>query len=162
MVAKCFNCEALLRVKEEQVPENGGGRIRCPKCGSEGSIRKSGNGNDPSVSFPNAVAPSTSQTFVENLEPTEEVQRLPKGSTQVKAGELTLPEDAFRGFRFPAEIDEMVNKAPSWSFRAKLITFLAVSVFVLMLFAALVNIILPGMPPKGIERVASPPEMSRH
>lgn len=162
MVVKCFNCESLLRVKEDRVPENGGVSIRCPKCGSEGSIQKSGNASNPSVSFPNSVVPSASKAFGNNPEPTNEVQRLPKGSTKVKAGELTLPEDAFRDFRFPAEIDQMVNRAPSWSFRAKLITFIAASVFVVIFFAALVNIILPGLPPGGIEQVASPPETSRH
>lgn len=149
MVVKCFNCQTLLKVEADRVPVGGQVNVRCPKCGSEGIILAPQNPNDPNADlFQQTEAPETKITETE----TDLMKDQPSSKTKAhgNASELTLPEDAFRDFRFPAEIESSVKKGIIVSHRANLITFLIVSILVVALFAALVNIILPGLPPTGV------------
>ncbi len=148
MVVKCFNCQTLLKVEADRVPVNGQIDVRCPKCGSEGIILAPHSSIDPKVDFFQQMeAPETK--IAETETDLIKDQTAPKTKTQVKASELTLPEDAFRDFRFPAEVESSVKKGVKVSHRSNLITFLIVSILVVALFAALVNVILPGLPPAG-------------
>jgi len=157
MVVKCFNCESLLKVNRDKDVEGEQVSVRCPKCGSEGLIGEPQSPKDPNAAlFLETGVSETKVTVTEtNL---EKDQSSTKTTKQVKAGELTLPEDAFRDFRFPAEIESTGKNSSSWNHRTKLITLLIASILVVFFFASLVNVILPGLPPAGVERVTSYPD----
>jgi predicted Zn finger-like uncharacterized protein len=156
MVVKCFYCESLLHVDENRIPGDQDVRVRCPKCGKEGLIQKAENPLGSIADHSPVIEPS-GPSLTEQSPMTEKKmdQSSSKRSASGKAGELTLPEDAFNNFRFPAETGAPNQKKSFWSSRSALIAFVAVSVLVVIFFAALVNIILPGLPPAGVEQVTS-------
>lgn len=150
MVVKCFNCQTLLKADVDRVPEGGQANVRCPKCGSKGIILAPQSPNDPKTDLFQQTETLENKT-VETETDLMKDQHPSKTKVPAKASELTLPEDAFRDFRFPAEIEPSVKKGIIMSHKANLITFLIVSILVVALFAALVNIILPALPP-GVGR----------
>ncbi len=157
MVVKCFNCESLLRVNRDKVTEGEQVSVRCPKCGIEGLIGEPRNQKGPNDDF--FLETGSSETKVIETETNLiKDQSSTKTTKQVKAGELTLPEDAFKDFRFPAEIESTGKNTSSWNYRTRLITLLIASILVVFFFASLVNFILPGLPPAGVERVTSYPD----
>ncbi|MGC8660398.1 MAG: hypothetical protein ACP5U1_15135 [Desulfomonilaceae bacterium] len=143
MVLKCFNCEALLRVDENEMPEGEQINIRCPKCGSEGTIGATGN-----------LTELDSKTIEEPVDQMKD-ESLSKPATGVKAGDLTLPEDAFRDFRSPGQVSSSNNKKLFRNGKAGKIIFMIASILVVAIFATLVNLILPGLPPADVEHVTS-------
>jgi predicted Zn finger-like uncharacterized protein len=156
MVVKCFYCESLLHVDENRISGDQDVRVRCPKCGKEGLIPKQENPLGSIADHSSVIEPG-GKNLTEKSPITEKKMDQPpsKRSVSGKAGELTLPEDAFKNFRFPAEMGAPKQKKSFWSSRAALIAFVAVSILVVVFFAALVNIILPGLPPSGVEQVTS-------
>ena len=156
MVVKCFYCESLLHVDENRIPGDQDVRVRCPKCGKEGLIQKEENPLGSITDDCTVIEPG-GPSLTEKIPMIEKKmdQSSSKRSASGKAGELTLPEDAFNNFRFPAETGAPNQKKSFWSSRSTLIAFVAVSVLVVIFFAALVNIILPGLPPAGVEQVTS-------
>jgi predicted Zn finger-like uncharacterized protein len=156
MVVKCFYCESLLHVDENRIPGDQDVRVRCPKCGKEGLIQKEENPLG-SITDNSPVIELGGPSLIQQSAVTEKKmdQSSSRRSASGKAGELTLPEDAFKNFRFPAETGAPNQKRSFWSSRSKLIAFVVVSVLVVIFFAALVNIILPGLPPAGVEQVTS-------
>jgi hypothetical protein len=156
MVVKCFYCESLLHVDENRIPGDQNVRVLCPKCGKEGLIQKEENPLG-SIADQIPVIEPGGPNLTQEIPMTEKKmdQSSSKKSASGKAGELTLPEDAFNNFRFPAEMGAPNQKKSFWSSRTALIAFVAVSILVVVFFAALVNIILPGLPPAGVEQVTS-------
>jgi predicted Zn finger-like uncharacterized protein len=156
MVVKCFYCKSLLHVDENRIPGDQDVHVRCPKCGKEGLIQKEENPLGSITDNSLVIEPGgPSLTHQSAVTKQKMDQSSSKRSASGKAGELTLPEDAFKHFRFPAETGAPNEKKSVWSSRSALIAFVVVSVLVVIFFAALVNIILPGLPPAGVEQVTS-------
>ncbi len=157
MVVKCFSCETLLKVNENDIAAGSKTGVRCPKCGAEGVTESpplEQDGNTGPLSVHNLDAPMATDSGVTNS------RHADSSSANWLSGnppEMTMPEDAFREFRFPVETDPLSAQRASWSFRSKMLVLGAASLLVVAVFATLVNIILPGSPPAGIEHMADSP-----
>ncbi|MCL5122990.1 MAG: zinc-ribbon domain-containing protein [Deltaproteobacteria bacterium] len=154
MVVKCFNCEALLRVDEKSIPEGEQINVRCPKCGSEGIIGANQHSFKSETDSLQQIQGLESKIVEKPVDQMKD-QPLSKTATNSKAGELTLPEDAFKDFRFPGQVSPSSKKSLFGDRRAGKIFFLIASIIVVAIFTILVNLILPGMPPADVEHVTS-------
>jgi predicted Zn finger-like uncharacterized protein len=149
-IIRCANCKGLLKVDVQSLPEKGSVKVRCPHCRIIGSV---------------AVGTGLSGPVLEDAQS--------KGSDsgeypllvtfQEKAGlsshwdEATLPHDAFKRFRFPAEgAQEQAAPQKTVAKRSSILWWALASVAVVALFALLVNIILPG--PLGSKAVRALPK----
>ncbi|MGC8603582.1 MAG: MJ0042-type zinc finger domain-containing protein [Desulfomonilaceae bacterium] len=161
MVVKCSNCETLLRIDEDRLPKDKQINIRCPKCGAEGMVGAFQNRLE-SKTGPSEQSRRPESQILDNPESQKADQTAIKPTKSEKAGELTIPEDAFKSFRFPAEISSSSRKKLFKKGRASLIAFVIASIIVVVIFAALVNIILPGLPPASVERITTYPDTQIH
>jgi len=57
-----------------------------------------------------------------------------------------MPDDAFTKFRFPAEEGVIPDSAGRKSMGRRILIWMAASLGIILAFAALVNLILPGPP----------------
>ena len=154
MVIKCSDCKTLLRLDAKKMTEGSNSSVRCPKCGAEGLLEMSTieyDGSAGLLSDHQQVLPTSADNGVTNIKPAgPSAVNLLSGNPH----EMTMPEDAFREFRFPVEGDSPSDRGPIWSFRPRMIVLGAVSILVIAVFATLVNIILPGPPPATVEHIS--------
>jgi predicted Zn finger-like uncharacterized protein len=157
MVVKCFSCKTLLKVNENDIAAGSKTGVRCPNCGAEGVTElppPEQDGNTGPLSVRNLDAPmATDSVAMDSKHADSSSADWISGNPR----EMTMPEDAFREFRFPVETDPLSGQRASWSFRSKMLVLGAASLLVVAVFATLVNIILPGTPPAGIEHMADSP-----
>lgn len=133
MIIKCSHCAGKMRVDERRIPDGQKVKVRCPHCKSVGVIQ------DQPVVHP---APAS-----EVLSGGPNVEK--KGSPLPRisgngVSEHTLPSDAFHSFRFPSEREAPLVEAPPAKGGFGLVTWILVSLGVVVFFALLVNIILSG------------------
>ena len=154
MVVKCSDCKTLLRLDAKKITEGSNSSVRCPKCGAEGLLEMSTieyDGSAGMTSVHQQVLPTSADHGVTNI------KHAGPSAVNLLSGnphEMTMPEDAFREFRFPVEGDSPSDRRPTWSFRPRMIVLGAVSILVIAVFATLVNIILPGPPPASVEHIS--------
>lgn len=142
MVIRCPHCKSMMRIDETLIPRGGGVRIRCPRCKGMDYVR------DQAASPSQATPPDQSrpeQVRGEQAAMTRPAVR-PSHDPVRSSGvtEATMPDDAFQGFRFPAERETGALQARTLSRSMKILLWVIASLVVVAVFALLVNIVLPG------------------
>jgi len=142
MVIRCSHCKGMMRLDETRIPKGGGVKIRCPLCQELDYVE------DPSLSKTQeqrSAPTATQQTGVR----TPVAGDLPPGSAPARRStpaesEPSIPEDAFQGFRFPAERERNSTSKRTRKPWVKLLIWGIVSLAIVAFFALLVNIVLSG------------------
>lgn len=130
MIVQCSTCQKKMRVDQGRIPPGEKVKLRCPHCG-------------------------TVQPYDENSGITTEdkpiVRSEPERDTiyAQPADDLTIPSDAFHEFRFPSERRNEKSSAKQTSSKSSgrwtsPAFWIAASLGIIILFALIVNIILPG------------------
>jgi len=129
-----------MRLDEKNLPDKPKVKIRCPHCRGIGYIEN--------TSAPNPL-PSLSdeQPVRQPHQPKIELRESLTDKLEMEY-DVSLPHDAFQEFRFPAEQDRQGNSRKT-TIGLKTIILAVASLVVIIFFALLVNIILPG--PSGIK-----------
>jgi len=130
---------------EKDLPDKPKVKVRCPHCHGIGYIEN----RSASKPIPQASSPEekpVSQPQKSKFELPESISDQPQLEYDV-----SLTHDAFKEFRFPAE-QERHGNARSNPIALKTIIWAAASLLVVLFFALLVNIILPG--PAGVKGVS--------
>lgn len=143
MIVECPHCHELLRTGNVNLSPGQELSAKCPRCAGEGLLTG-----------------CAAQTVCPDHNPDLTVapkQRLDHdGKSLVShSSDFTLPEDAFNHFRFPAETESQRSGA-STKRNLRMFIFAGVSVLVVVLFAALVNVVLPGPRPYKLENTGLP------
>ena len=161
MVVRCFSCNTLLKVDEKKIGSGPETRIRCPKCEAEGLLDpNSAQQESETVSSP--LKGQNSET--DSGDSPKNRERHAADSSNPLPGnenEITIPEDAFRDFRFPAEDEPSSYQKPNQRFGPRLIAFVIASILTVVIFAALVNVILPGLPPVMVDHISHSLDQTR-
>jgi len=132
-----------MRVDLGTVPSGKRVRVRCPHCNGIGLVEhESFAGEDPAPG-------ATRSTRVAGKSPgTRQAPAAgPADSTEEDTAgvwEPSVPSDAFRDFRFPAEAQLQPSEGIASRFRSRAILWIGVSLGIVLFFAALVNILLRG------------------
>lgn len=136
MILKCTECGEKMRVHDESVPPGKKVKVRCPHCQAVGVAFLPGPGADP-------AAQRTGAALAEESRHTQP----PSESAVVTAEkEPPIPEDAFNSFRFPAEEEGAEAQRAPMSRKWRFLLWIAASLGVVLFFALLVNLVLPGPP----------------
>jgi predicted Zn finger-like uncharacterized protein len=135
MIVKCSHCIGMMRVDESRLKPGRRLKVRCPHCRGIG-----------------IVAPTTARSLDESNEADQlaENEGSP-GTAAFEAPDATEADQESKWVMFPAEEDgeSPRKKTPPKKRRLRLIIFGLASLAVIGFFALLVNVILPGPPPKG-------------
>jgi predicted Zn finger-like uncharacterized protein len=148
MVIRCAHCQGTMRLDEKNIPDKPKVKVRCPHCSGIGYIENTSTPNPlPSLFDEQPVSQDEGPKF--------ELPEPPTDNLEV-GYDVSLPHDAFKDFRFPAEQDRQNNHRKTaiglTSIGLKTIILVVASLVVIIFFALLVNIILPG--PSGIQGVS--------
>ena len=148
MIVECPHCKQLLQTAQASLPDIPDLNVRCPLCSGEGKLSGVTSTKD---------APSVVEGIRKNQ--TRQAEDVMKAG-QTFPSDLTIPEDAFNHFRFPAETEASRERVPRLgaSFRKPL--FVLASILVVIFFTALVNIILPGPRPYSVEHTGLPVDVN--
>ncbi len=144
MIVECPHCNKLLQFAETDVPNGKGQDVKCPLCSGVGTL---------------AGAVQNSDTGPVHVVTGDDEK--PKAHGQAKPAhpmpsDLTIPEDAFNHFRFPAETESQRSSIPRAGKPFGKLLFAAASILVVVLFATLVNVILPGPRPYDVQNAGLP------
>ncbi len=145
MIVECPHCNGLLQTDETVFFQGQTLHARCPKCSGEGfyigtireTVAKAGpssDGIDRETGF--------------------------RKTGVSQASDFTIPDDAFKNFRFPAETEALRARRAGVKPNFRALVIAGLSIFVIALFAALVNIILPGPRPYAIEHTGLPVDVN--
>jgi len=143
MVIRCAHCQGTMRLDEKNLPDKPKVRVRCPHCRGIGYIENTSAQNPPLSLFDEQPVSQPHQSKFELREPLTDKLEMEY--------DVSLPHDAFNEFRFPAEQDRQRNSRKT-TIGLKTIVLAVASLVVIIFFALLVNIILPG--PSGIKGVS--------
>jgi len=152
----------MMRLDESRIPKGGGVKIRCPRCKEIDYVE------DPSLSKKRGATPQQEAgSKVESRTTKGPEPSLPSASAKndpSRGGEPTIPDDAFQGFRFPAERERNSSSKKMLSVWVKFVIWAIVSLAVVAFFALLVNVVLSGpagtkpfvsgKPPGSVQRQA--------
>ncbi len=131
-----------MRLDESRIPKGGGVKVRCPQCNEIDYVE------DPSLSKSRGKTPSPQPTSKIDIRTSPARERLPRANgakgIASEPPEPSIPEDAFEGFRFPAEREENSSSKRSLSTWARILIWAIVSLAIVAIFALLVNIVLSG------------------
>lgn len=142
MLIRCAHCQGKMRLDEKNIPDKPKVKVRCPHCSGIGYIEN--------TSAPNPVPSSFDEQPVSQPDQSKFELREPLTDKPEMGYDVSLPHDAFKDFQFPAEQDRQ-NNSPKSAIGLKTIVLAVASLAVIIFFALLVNIILPG--PAGIKGV---------
>lgn len=131
MILRCSYCGGKMRVDEKALPSGKKVKVRCPSCRGIGLTSY-----DPNEDGVEAAAQTRDRH--EYREPSDTVAP----DTQ-RVADLQVPSD----FRFPAEGDPDAPQRRSMGKGFKMFLWAAASLGIILFFAMLVNLVLPG-PPK--------------
>ncbi len=156
MIVRCAHCQGTMRLDEKSLHDRPKVKVRCPHCQGIGYIEPKFSRPTPAVSSP-AERP-TSKSFQPKSQLPQQVADEPEMEY-----DISIPADAFKEFRFPAEEDsngslrnEIRNGA---TIGLKTVILVIASVITVVFFALLVNVILPGPAGvKGAVRTVQPDE----
>ncbi len=146
MIVRCAHCQGTMRLDEKSLPDRPKVNVRCPHCHGIVYVEPKVPRLKPAVSsLAERPTPKSSQSKFQ----------LPKRVADESGMEydISIPEDAFEEFRFPAEQNGN-GRLPNGirngaTIKLKTVILVIASLITVMLFALLVNIILPG--PGGVK-----------
>lgn len=136
-----------MKVDESKIPQGEHVQIKCPHCQSIDE-------------FPQDSKTTTEPIIEHNQAVNTEMDQQKKPANHIS--NATIPDDAFRGFRFPAEKESQINRSPR-NTTMNLKFWLILGSIIVAGFALLVNIILPG-PMEGTQfhqKAPSRPDTSK-
>jgi predicted Zn finger-like uncharacterized protein len=142
MIVKCSRCNGLMRVDESALPQDPRVKVRCPHCKEIGLLAEMTASEASFHGEPSEIA--TPPTSGSGALGDEAIDSPRSGVDAGDSSEPTIPSDAFRDFRFPAERQTVKPTKPSEKSRIRLLIFALVSLAVVAFFALLVNLVLPG------------------
>lgn len=143
MLIRCAHCQGMMRLDEKNIPDKPKVKVRCPHCSGIGYIEN--------TSAPNPVPSSFDEQPVSQPDQSKFELREPLTDKPEMEYDVSMPHDAFKDFRFPAEQDRQ-NNSRKTAIGSRTIVLAVASLVVIILFALLVNIILPG--PAGFKGVS--------
>lgn len=161
MVVKCFGCNTLLKVDEKKIVDGPETKVRCPKCDAEGLLDTSSVQQESDLGSTSLKGQNSETGSGDRLENQERHAAASSKPFSANENEMTIPEDAFRDFRFPAEDEPRSDQKPNRRIGPRLIAFVIASILTVAVFAALVNVILPGLPPVTIDHISYSPDQPR-
>lgn len=144
MVVKCSKCQGKMRVDQSRIPHGEKVKIRCPLCGEIQPY------TEPAAAAVPTGQPEAQARQTAGLQKSAAGERSDALAPTRVPEELTIPADAFQDFRFPAERkpgEQTRNSSSREPRRGKGIgtwIFVLASIAVIIAFALIVNIILPG------------------
>ena len=158
MIIRCAHCQGTMRLDEKSLPDRDKVKVRCPHCSGIGYIEPKFPRSIPAVSSP-AEKPTP-----KSFQPKFELPQRPADEPGMEY-DLSIPPDAFKEFRFPAEQESngrfrngIRNGATIGS---KTVILVIASLITVVFFALLVNVILPGPGGgKGAIRAVHPEEQT--
>lgn len=123
IVVRCSRCNGLMKVDRDAIPVTGSVTVRCPHCKEVGWVKD----------------PSAARRFE---------TRVPGPSAALSShGPAALGEpDYVNDYRFPAEQEAEASQRSVMALRARILVWVLLSLGVILVFAFLVNLILPGPP----------------
>jgi len=132
----------MMRLDETRIPEGGGLKIRCPRCKEMDYVE------DPSLSKTRGQAQAPTATGRIDIRSSTDREPAPRtGPVKGHApeeSEPSIPDDAFHGFRFPAEREKNSSAVSTKRPWMRILIWGIVSLAVVAFFALLVNIVLSG------------------
>jgi hypothetical protein len=145
MILKCAYCSGQMRVDESRIPQGKRVRIRCPHCDGIGLTSLDPPSGDSVGAVP-AAAELKDRGALSPLSGQEE-----RGSSRVpgkgpEVSEPAVPAYAFNGFRFPSEVETGRPAKRSWGPRTRIAAWVGASLGIVLVFALIVNLVLPGPP----------------
>jgi predicted Zn finger-like uncharacterized protein len=143
MVIRCAHCQGTMRLDEKNLPDKPKVKVRCPHCSRIGYIEN--------TSAPNPRPNSSDEQPISQTHESKFELREPLTDKPEMEYDVSMPHDAFQEFRFPSEQDRQ-NNSRKTAIGLKTIVLAVASLVVIIFFALLVNIILPG--PSGIKGVS--------
>lgn len=157
MILKCSKCDGMMKVDENIVPKAENFKVRCPHCGEIDTVPH------PTFSDPNteneAREPAPIRQDSPPLQQTTELEPASSGDNKPEGAEPSLPSDAFGRFRFPAEKEAKDKPKEPMGRRARILVWAGLSAAVVVLFALLVNLLLPGPAAQSTDLGFVPPAM---
>lgn len=135
MILKCSHCGKRMRVDDKSVPPGKHVKVRCPYCQGVGVAL---------LPPPEAAAAPLKQSAV--AERPQEAQQGAGSAAAATEQEPPIPADAFNSFRFPSEEGGVEPQRTAMSSKLRLFLWIGASAGVVLLFALLVNLVLPGPP----------------
>jgi predicted Zn finger-like uncharacterized protein len=136
MILKCTQCGEKMRVHDESVPPGKKVKVRCPHCQAVGVAWLPGPEADP------AAQPASAAL----VEESQHTQPAAESAVVTAEKEPPIPADAFNSFRFPSEDEGAEPQSKPMSRKLRLLLWIAASAGVILFFALLVNLVLPGPP----------------
>ncbi len=133
MIVTCPQCERKMQLDEKRVPPGEQVKVKCPHCEhiqnfrSQGAVQPARNSQEGEPRRPPPVMSATNSAAASDIEP-------------------DLPRDAFQDFRFPVE-QSKTPRNDSMTKGPRIALWVGISLAVIVFFALLVNIVLPG--PQG-------------
>ncbi len=132
MIVKCAHCRGLMRVDHKQIPAQAQAKVRCPHCRGLGLVRTQPPG-EPQA--PSAKTPSGHAALAG-----------PSGAGVVRSAQPAVHEEPeyVDEYLFPAERETLPYERQPGVISLRIVAWAVASVLVVLLFALLVNLILPG------------------
>ncbi len=131
-----------MRFDESRIPKGGGVKVRCPRCKEMDYVE------DPSLSKSPGKTPLPAEgSKVSGGKPVGRgpvPRSTPKLGDAAEGSEPSIPDDAFQGFRFPAEKDKKSASTSSSNTWRRGLIWGIVSLAIVAFFALLVNVVLWG------------------
>jgi predicted Zn finger-like uncharacterized protein len=145
MIVRCSQCQQLLRVDENNLPEGRSVKVRCPHCNVIGQM--SGRQSEAITAagdHSETAVPETDYPLLLRVDGPP----APAAASTAEWHDSSLPSDAFQSFRFPAEREKREAATKQKRSTVKYVLWAIGSLAVIGFFALLVNIVLPG--PGGV------------
>ncbi|MCA1960589.1 MAG: zinc-ribbon domain-containing protein [Desulfomonile sp.] len=135
MIVKCAQCGEKMRVDDNSVPPGRKVKLRCPHCQAVGVTWLPARSEE-------AAAASIAAVVDETKRMQSRTSRAPIHADK----EPHIPADAFNNFRFPSEEEGRGSHRAAMSWKVRLLLWGVASGGVILFFALLVNLVLPGPP----------------
>ena len=132
-----------MRVELKDLPPGKKVRVRCPHCRTIGQIPVPRRPLD-SPPYPGPKAGEGRRLSAPTGRGEEKSIASVRGSS--RALDPSLPEDAFDDFRFPAEEGKAAPRGRALGMGLKVLVWVGASLGIVLFFALLVNLVLPGPP----------------
>lgn len=150
MIVQCPHCDEFLRLDKTGPLQPRSLEVKCPKCFGEGFF----------LSRTKTSRETCEDCAVETK--LESSNRKEPKSIESESSDFTIPEDAFNSFRFPAEEKSVQNHREGMDRKRRLTIFVGASILVVAIFAAVVNLVLPGPSPYKLENTGLPVDADFH
>lgn len=142
MIVECSQCRGLSRVDDAGLSPSAVTTIRCPHCHAEGALQFAPalNHGVQELGKTGLIGPSESPPLLRDEKNTE--KRSMEGLA--RENDPTLPEDTFQNFHTHSGKKIRAPRTQGSAFNLKLLLWAGLSLGIVLVFALLVNLILPG------------------